>query len=104
MTLVSEGSPAKAAGIRGTPRGASGTGSEVVDVTLGDIIVGMDDVDINSESDLFRALDGHKVGDRVKIRLLRAVVDSKKQTNPETLMAVKREEVTVNLVLGQKAE
>lgn len=80
----------------------------VEDVTLGDIIVGIDDVDIVTEADLFKALDSHRVGDTVNIRLLRAVDtktasgtsrDDKKESG---VVAVKREELAVKLVLGEK--
>lgn len=38
---------------------------------VGDVIIGLDDQDIQSTNDLFRALDDHEVGDQVKVRILR---------------------------------
>ena len=89
---------------------------DVVDVTLGDIIVGIDDVDIMSEADLFKALDLRKVGETVSVRILRAVdSDSsggdvsgngvgKTGNALRPAMTVKRVEMTVKLKLGEKAE
>ena len=70
-------------------------------------------MEIVSEADLFKALDGHKVGDTVRIRLLRAVdasaTPSTSSLSPDSLspgptISVKREELVLPLVLGQKAE
>lgn len=60
---VPTGSPADEAGLRGTTR--SGLGS----IDIGDVIIGMDEMEINNEADLFRALDDHKVGDVVTLRV-----------------------------------
>jgi len=60
---VPEGSPAFKAGLHGTLR--SGAGS----VEFGDVIIQLDDATIDNEADLFRALDDHKVGDTVKIKV-----------------------------------
>ena len=69
-------------------------------------------MEIVSEADLFKALDGHRVGDTVRIRLLRAVDASATPStslSPDSLptgptISVKREELVLPLVLGQKAE
>ncbi|KAI0566213.1 Trypsin-like peptidase domain containing protein [Gracilaria domingensis] len=61
---VPEGSEAKRAGLRGTSRMTFGS------IELGDIIIGIDDDDVSNEGDLFKALDKHKVGDIVKIRVM----------------------------------
>lgn len=61
---VPEGSAAEKAGLRGTSRMTFGS------IELGDIIIGIDDEKINNEGDLFKALDKHKVGDTVHIRVL----------------------------------
>eukprot|EP01036_Dinobryon_divergens_P027096 gene27096-35811_t len=61
----------------------------------------IDEVEIVSEADLFKALDGHRVGDTVRIRLLRAVDASATPStslSPDSLptgptISVKREEL-----------
>ena len=89
------------------------------------LIPGIDDVEIISEADLFKALDGRKVGDTVRIRLLRAVDASASRLSPSpspsplpsssesdsnsltvgaTTISVRREELVLPLVLGQKAD
>lgn len=39
--------------------------------SVGDLIIGLDNHDIQSSNDLFRALEDHTVGDEVKVRILR---------------------------------
>jgi hypothetical protein len=87
------------------------------------LVPGIDDVEIISEADLFKALDGRKVGDTVRIRLLRAVDASASRLSPSpsplpsssesdsnsltvgaTTISVRREELVLPLVLGQKAD
>lgn len=65
VLFAPEGSPAAAAGIRGTSKGPDGS------INLGDTIVAIDDYQINTEADLFRAVESHQVGDRISIKLLR---------------------------------
>ena len=60
---VAPGGAAEKAGIRGT-RPAQG-GWE-----LGDVIVKIDATDVHRSSDLFRAIDAHKVGDEVDLTLV----------------------------------
>jgi len=75
---VREGSPAQAVGLRGTSRAPPTTpnvaagSSSPGGFLLGDIIVGMDGDTIATESDLFKALEKHRVGDTVTLRLLRS--------------------------------
>lgn len=80
---VREGSPAQAAGLRSTSRappppdtgaGASGSPQQPPrgGFLLGDIIIGIDDDAIATESDLFKALEKHRVGDEVNLRVLRS--------------------------------
>jgi S1-C subfamily serine protease len=73
VLYASVGSPARDAGIRGTSKNNDGG------ISLGDIIIGVDDCDINTEADLFKALEVHKVGDRISLTLLRrqSLVDQK---------------------------
>ena len=60
---VPEGSPAYIAGLRGTRRTESGL------VELGDILSEVGDTVINTESDLFRALENYKPGDMIKLTI-----------------------------------
>ncbi len=53
------------AGLVGTTPGANGRWS------LGDVIVGVDGAAIHKQQDLYRALDDHKVGDRIKLTVMR---------------------------------
>lgn len=61
---VPEGSAAEKAGLRGTSRQTFGS------IVLGDIIIGIDDDQVKNEGDLFKALDKHKVGDIVRIKVM----------------------------------
>ena len=62
---VAKGSTAEAAGLRGTRVGGRGQ------MTLGDIIVGVENERIETSNDLFNALEKHNVGDTVKITVRR---------------------------------
>ena len=59
------GGPAELAGLRPTTRDSFGR------LVLGDIIVAIDDQDVRTTKDLFKALDGHQVGDRLQVTVLR---------------------------------
>jgi S1-C subfamily serine protease len=61
IVQVAPGGAAEQAGLRGARQEASGR------IRLGDIIVKLGDVEIHRQSDLFRALDAHKVGDEVDV-------------------------------------
>jgi len=63
---VSEGSGAESAGIRPTTRDMSGK------VSLGDIIVSVDDRTVRTIEDLFRTLSKKRPGQTVKLQLLRS--------------------------------
>jgi len=54
-------------------------------MALGDVIVKLNRVEIKRSSDLFRALDTHKVGDEVELELLR---DGERRTVKVTLEAL----------------
>ena len=73
--------PAERAGMRGTVRD-SVTG----DVTLGDIVVGVNDAPVRNSSDLYRALDELKAGDELRVRVRRG----------------RDAEVTLEMRLGEK--
>jgi S1-C subfamily serine protease len=57
---VTPGGPADQAGITGTQQTPDGW-------VLGDVIVKLDQTEVKRSSDLFRALDAHKVGDEVDV-------------------------------------
>lgn len=62
---VSPGGSAEAAGLRGT------TPTEDGEISLGDIIVAMDGDKVRGNDDLYRVLDKHKIGDVIKVDVLR---------------------------------
>jgi len=62
---VQPGGPAAAAGLRGL------TYTEDSDVTLGDIIVGIDGEKVRDRNDLYRILDNHQVGDTIQVEVVR---------------------------------
>jgi S1-C subfamily serine protease len=59
---VTPGGAAEKAGVRGTQPAQGGW-------ELGDVIVKLDSTEIHRSSDLFRAIDAHKVGDEVELTL-----------------------------------
>ena len=61
---VVKGTPADTAGLRGITLGAEG-------VVLGDILVGIDRSPVGSYDDFYNALDEHRAGDEVDIKILR---------------------------------
>jgi S1-C subfamily serine protease len=71
VTDVTRGGPAQRAGVQ--PLRITNNG----EVELGDIIVGIDKVEITTNNDLYSALDDRKVGDEVllKVRRGRRVVE-----------------------------
>jgi S1-C subfamily serine protease len=80
IIAVQPDSPADKAGLRPTKRDPS-SGS----IVLGDVIVAIDGKEIKKTSDLFSALDAHKVGDTVTVTVER---DGKKVDVPVTLAPV----------------
>ncbi len=62
---VAAGGAAASAGLRGL------TQTEDGDVELGDIIVAIDSDKVGNADDLFRVLDKHKVGDTVRVEIVR---------------------------------
>ncbi|GKZ00946.1 hypothetical protein MPSEU_001046100 [Mayamaea pseudoterrestris] len=62
---VPDGSPAALAGLRGTRRSEDGL------MELGDVITKIGNVVVNTEADLFQALEDYKVGDKVKVTVSR---------------------------------
>ena len=62
---VPEGSFAQKAGLKGTTRQANGN------VEIGDIITAIDEDAINSETDLFKALEKKRVGDSINVKAIR---------------------------------
>jgi S1-C subfamily serine protease len=72
-----QGSAAQQAGLLPTRRSADG------DILLGDVIVAIDGGTIEKVEDLFKAFDLHKVGDRVKMTVIRGA-----RTNLEEVVEV----------------
>jgi S1-C subfamily serine protease len=68
VVAVAKGSPAARAGIRGTP-GAGANGALRPD---GDVIVAVDGKTVASSEDVSAAIAGHKPGDTVELRYVRA--------------------------------
>lgn len=62
---VARGSGAAAAGLRGMQQ------TEMGDIELGDIIVGISDAKIGNSDDLFRVLEKHKIGETVQVHIWR---------------------------------
>lgn len=65
IVSVLPGGPAANAGLRGVVQTEDG------DVELGDIIVAIDGEKVDSNDDLFKILDKHKVGDTVSLEIIR---------------------------------
>lgn len=61
---VPEGSAAERAGLRGTSRQTFGS------LNIGDVIIAVDSDQVTNEGDLFKALDKHKVGDVVSLKVV----------------------------------
>jgi S1-C subfamily serine protease len=78
IQAVQPGGAAERAGIIGIKPGANGP-------RLGDIIVRIDGIDVHRSSELFRALDTHKVGDQIEVVVER---EGKRRTVKVTLQAV----------------
>lgn len=62
---INDNSNAKKSGLKGTVRRSNG------DILLGDIIIAVDNDEVRNESDLFKAIEKHKVNDEVTITVLR---------------------------------
>jgi S1-C subfamily serine protease len=65
VMTVAPGSAAARAGLRGTSRAEDGS------LVLGDVIQALGDRSVDSLDDLYAALDRHRPGDTVKVRVLR---------------------------------
>ena len=77
---INKGSTAEAAGLRGTRSDARGR------ITLGDIIVGIDNDHVETSNDLFNALEKRAVGETVKVTVVRGET---RLTVPVKLQAVR---------------
>ncbi|MBI5202700.1 MAG: PDZ domain-containing protein, partial [Elusimicrobia bacterium] len=76
---VARGSAAAKVGLRGTRRDDTG------DIMLGDVIVSLDGQPIHDNDDLYRLLDKHEPGDKVKLSIMR---DGRKQSVEAILQAL----------------
>jgi S1-C subfamily serine protease len=65
IVSVAPGSPAANAGLRGVIQTEDG------DLEIGDIIVGIDGQKVDSNDDLFKILDKHKIGDAINVEVFR---------------------------------
>jgi S1-C subfamily serine protease len=74
---VARNGGAAAAGLRGVQQ------TEMGDVELGDIIVGIDNEKVSNSDDLFRVLDKHQIGDTVQVQVWR---DGRRMSVPVRLM------------------
>ncbi len=74
---VARGGGAANAGLRGIQQ------TEMGDIELGDIIVGIDNDKIGNSDDLFRVLDTHQIGETVQVQIWR---DGKRTSVPVRLM------------------
>jgi S1-C subfamily serine protease len=74
---VARNGGAAAAGLRGVQQ------TEMGDVELGDIIVGIDNDKVGNSDDLFRVLDKHQIGDTVQVQIWR---DGRRMSVPVRLM------------------
>jgi putative serine protease PepD len=74
---VARNGGAAAAGLRGVQQ------TEMGDVELGDIIVGIDNDKVTNSDDLFRVLDKHQIGDTVQVQIWR---DGRRMSVPVRLM------------------
>jgi len=74
---VARGGGAANAGLRGIQQ------TEMGDIELGDIIVGLDNDKVTNSDDLFRLLDQHQIGETVQVQIWR---DGKRTSVPVRLM------------------
>jgi S1-C subfamily serine protease len=86
---VPQGSPAAKAGLRGTRRTETGL------VEIGDIIVKVSSTVINTEANLFEALEGYQPGDSIEIKVLRieAVSDTLQQREIKLTIQLQSSEI-----------
>ena len=86
---VPPGSPAAQAGLKGTRRTETGL------VEIGDIIVKVGSTSINTEANLFEALEGYKPGDSIDVKVLRieAVSDRLQQREAKLSIILQSSEI-----------
>jgi S1-C subfamily serine protease len=88
IIYIAPGGAAAAAGLRGTQQTGDG------EIILGDIITTIDGEKVSSTDDLYRILDKHKVGDVVKVEVIRengrATVPVRLLESPETRRPTRR--------------
>ena len=93
---VPPNSPASKAGLQGTSTDRYGV------VSLGDIIIAVDDDQVASEADLFKALEKYKVGDYVTLTVLRSDSKSSRVDENSGMKKFNTEVVKVRLQLSEK--
>jgi S1-C subfamily serine protease len=62
IASVVPGGPAEQAGVTGVKQNRNG-------IQVGDVIVGIEGVEVHRSSELYKVLDSHKVGDEVEVTL-----------------------------------
>lgn len=86
---VPENSPAALAGLKGTRRTESGL------IEIGDIILKVGDNVINTESDLFAALEDRRPGDKVEVTVGRAVAADSELVLKQIVLTIELQPSTI---------
>ena len=86
---VPENSPAAQAGLKGTRRTETGL------IEIGDIILQVGDTIINTESDLFAALESRKPGEKVDLTVGRAVATDNELVMKQIVLSVELQPSTI---------
>ena len=86
---VPEGSPAAQAGLKGTRRTETGL------IEIGDIIQKVEDTVINTESDLFSALEDRKPGEKVELTVGRAVASENELVMKQVVLITELQPSTI---------
>jgi S1-C subfamily serine protease len=88
IIYIAPGGSAAAAGLRGTEQTADG------EIILGDIITSIDGEKVSSTDDLYRILDKHRVGDVVRVEVIRengrTTVPVRLLESPDTRRSIRR--------------
>jgi S1-C subfamily serine protease/tRNA nucleotidyltransferase/poly(A) polymerase len=95
---VPENSPAALAGLKGTRRTESGL------IEIGDIILKVEDNIINTESDLFAALEDRKPGEKVKLTVGRAVASDNELVLKQVELIIELQPSTIYERRKEKAD
>lgn len=86
------------AGLRGTKRRSSG------EIELGDIIIGINEDKIDSEQDLFKAVEKHNIGEKVRLKVLRASQSKSINAKAGDVTSISLIPLDIELTLTQKVQ